>query len=415
MFDQRNQQFSTILLATTIMLSALVCCLAQGVLPHNKNLHPFVYYLYSISTSISVACLFICLVFCVEVMWRASKFMYKRSKYHTGYLAKAIKKTKDMMSAIRGVKSRAAKHSPSNPANRMGRDVVEEIDKRRAWRRNISNMSGHDVEKEFVGHETETSLYHTNREAMIDQSAFMVTADDGSMVESKSFERFWQQSCSFYGNVAVLSFYAGSAALFFANVTFMWAVNLYKYQSLESAQLCAVVILGSLILTMVLLIYIRYIEKISFDNSSAGDEEGDKYSWGSFRNSLAIMSTTGRKSITAGMGRWPTFGGSGPSGHLSDSNDSSDDNDEDEDVRGRAPQHQNSRSRRGRGHTRRGSEGYPLPVAVSLDIPLAVQENYNDYSNLVQVQVPTVGAAFPEVQLPTGTFENNNNNTHTHR
>ena len=86
------------------MLSALVCCLAQGVLPNESNLDKSVYSLYSIATSLSVAFLFVCLVLCVEVMWRASEFMYKRSKLHNGYLAKAIKKTKDMMSAIRGAK-----------------------------------------------------------------------------------------------------------------------------------------------------------------------------------------------------------------------------------------------------------------------------------------------------------------------
>ena len=155
MFDQRNQQFSTILLATTIMLGALISCLAQGVLPNAYGLGDFVYYIYSISTSISVAFLFICLVFCVEVLWRASKFMYKRSKYNTGYLAKAIKKTKDMMGAIRGVKSQATKPSPRShtyssqeyPHYNKERDTSNTIGKRFARRRNVSNMSEADVQR----------------------------------------------------------------------------------------------------------------------------------------------------------------------------------------------------------------------------------------------------------------------------
>lgn len=119
MFDQRNQQFSTILVATTIMLSSLICVLAQGVLPDSPQLGSFIYYLYSISTSVSVGFLFTCTVICIEVMWRASRFMYRRNKYHNGYLANAIKKTKEMMSAIRGVKKKTdTSNSSSDPKSK---------------------------------------------------------------------------------------------------------------------------------------------------------------------------------------------------------------------------------------------------------------------------------------------------------
>lgn len=413
MFDQRNQQFSTILLATTIMLSALICCLAQGVLPYASGLEDFVYYIYSISTSISVACLFLCLVFCVEVMWRASKFMYKRSKYHTGYLAKAIKKTKDMMGAIRGTKFRTSKHSPRYPTHggksypncNKERDISNAADKMNVRRRNISNMSEGDVEREFVGYENETGRYNTSREAMIDESAFMVTADDGSMVESKSFERFWRESCSFYGNAAIMFFYAGSAALFFANVTFMWSVNLYTYKSAASAQLCAIVILVSLLVSMVLLIYIRYIERISMDNSTGADESvADKYSWGAFRSKLASISTSSRLngdgSFSRGMGRLSSFMGSGSGRQRSDSSDSSgEEQNSFSDVyfsaTGRA-------QRRDVGSSSRTSlRRDALPVARSLDIPINFQGNIDDMCS----PLPSADATFPEIPYLTGSID----------
>lgn len=48
-----------------------------------------------------MALLFICSVLCLEVIWRASQFMYKRSKVHTYDLGNAIKKTKDMMRKVK--------------------------------------------------------------------------------------------------------------------------------------------------------------------------------------------------------------------------------------------------------------------------------------------------------------------------
>jgi hypothetical protein len=110
----------------------------------------------------------------------------------------------------------------------------------------------------------------------------MVTADDGSVVESKSFEVFWQDSCSFYGNCAVLSFYAGSFALYYSNLTFLWYHNIFVYDSILGGEVCVYVILLSLLITITLLIYIRYFEKISMDNSNNGDDEDETFSWGAF-------------------------------------------------------------------------------------------------------------------------------------
>jgi hypothetical protein len=389
MFDQRNQQYSTILLATTIMLGALICCLAQGVLPNGSTLDTSIYSLYSIVTSLSVSFLFVCLVLCVEVMWRASEFMYKRSKHHTGYLAKAIKKTKDMMSALRGAKMiESEKH-----ANTFHRT------------RYISKMNDGDVEKEFVNYESEINYYHANREAMIDDSAYMVTADDGSVAESKSFEKFWHDSCSFYGNAAILTFYAGSAALFFANVTFMWATNLYTYKSLRSAKVSVTVVLSSLIVSMVLLIYMRYIEKISMDNSAAANASGaEAYSWGAFRSSMANLSLSSRQSSRLSSSR----GFGGMSSYLRSSNKQSSDcgsiSDVDDSSRSQRDRVSNSESRSAVNRTSSKKNHFNLPVATSLDIPLNFDTVYDNAGNSCN-PIPTADATYPSVMISTGIFE----------
>lgn len=418
MFDQRNQQFSTILLATTIMLSALVCCLAQGVLPAASNLDQFIYNLYSVATSLSVAFLFLCLVFCVEVMWRSSKFMYKRSKYNNGYLAKAIKKTKQMMGAIRGANLRANKQraaelkQPEQSASNAG--CESETSARNIRSRNIVKMTGTDIDKEFISYEHEINYYHTNREAMIDKSAYMVTADDGTMVESKSFEKFWRDSCSFYGNAAILSFYSGSAALFFANVTFMWTVNLYMYKSIRSAKVCVTVILISLISSIMLLIYMRYVEKISMDNNVT--EEGDKHSWGSFRTKMASLSSSrsdgsfslglrGLSSLLSSSKR-PSERNSSMGDEENRKSPRCDDNGETviSDGGGGSGDGGSGKGRgRGRGRVQSVSTAQ-LPIARSLEL----SPNFLGIRGEAKIDsppLPTADAEFPAVLFPAGVFD----------
>ena len=90
MFDHRNQQFSTILVAATIMLSALVAVLAQGVLHEDSTQNSPLVIVYSISNSLSMSFLFICDIFCMGVLWRASQFMKDRSRAHFGLDRKSV-------------------------------------------------------------------------------------------------------------------------------------------------------------------------------------------------------------------------------------------------------------------------------------------------------------------------------------
>jgi len=86
MYDQRNQQSQTFILAATIMLLALVCVLIQGVLPTNNDdpasatTNKILYLVYSISNAGALSALFICIVLYFEIVRQASKFMYKRTK-----------------------------------------------------------------------------------------------------------------------------------------------------------------------------------------------------------------------------------------------------------------------------------------------------------------------------------------------
>ena len=278
MFDHRNQQFSTILVAATIMLAALVAVLAQGVLHEDSQKNSLLVIAYAASNSLSMSFLFTCDIFCMGVLWRASQFMKNRSRDHCGYLHKAIRKTKKMVKSIRGVKSDSARdESPSNEGaknrdsdsdSRVKKTCRNSSSQRRSHicvkRRIISHMGGSAVDREFNTHEAEVHRYLEEREKIIDKSAYVVSGAHES--DMRSFESFWQDSCSFYANMAVLMFYAGSGSLVVANGTFVSSTFWFRYRSFRGGAITFVVIFFTIPLAICLLIYMRYIEFIPMES-----------------------------------------------------------------------------------------------------------------------------------------------------
>ena len=82
----------------------------------------------------------------------------------------------------------------------------------------------------------------------------------------RSFESFWQESCSFYANMAVLMFYAGSGSLVVANGTFVSSTFLFRYRSFRGGAITFIVIFFTIPLAICLLIYMRYIEGIPMES-----------------------------------------------------------------------------------------------------------------------------------------------------
>ena len=300
MFDHRNQQFSTILVAATIMLSALVAVLAQGVLHEDSVGNSLLVIIYSISNSLSMSFLFICDVFCMGVLWRASQFMKNRSRSHFGYLDKAIKKTKEMVRSIRGVKEKEVSIIDGDNSLRTPK-------KHNCKRRTITHMKDKAIADEFSTNEDELHSYLEQRERIIDKSAYIVSADRGLNLENKSFEYFWEESCSFYGNAAVLMFYAGSGSLIFANGTFVSSTFLFRYRSITGGLITSIIIILTLPIAVMLLIYMRYIEDVGNDFHDKHMKMKGKRSNGKGENNSHHIFQRRRKSFNILVNIWTPF------------------------------------------------------------------------------------------------------------
>ena len=99
MFDQRNQSFQSIILSSSVMFAALSTVIIQGFLPPNSSEAIFI--AYALTCSLSFAFLFLSVVLSIEVILRASSFMYHRARRHTLDLREAIRATKLKLDGMR--------------------------------------------------------------------------------------------------------------------------------------------------------------------------------------------------------------------------------------------------------------------------------------------------------------------------
>jgi hypothetical protein len=82
MYDQRNQELQTLIIASSVMFAALTALLVQGTLPAGTS-QKFKF-AFGLSGGISFMFLFLCMVFCIETLKLASKFMrFRNSKIAT--------------------------------------------------------------------------------------------------------------------------------------------------------------------------------------------------------------------------------------------------------------------------------------------------------------------------------------------
>mmetsp|Transcript_26932 Transcript_26932/g.59608 ORF Transcript_26932/g.59608 Transcript_26932/m.59608 type:complete len:611 (-) Transcript_26932:210-2042(-) len=279
MFDQRNQSFQTIILASSVMFAALSSIIVDGTLPVDTNAWLMVSY--GLTSSLSFAFLFLSIVFCIELVIRTSQFMYKRGKAHTESLKSAIKDTKLMMRELRGDGDYRKQH-PSNTGlsgiaqgsssdsvgagTKAGAEQSTQTDadigaaaglggmgkrpplareysaisvggvtkEAKAIRRAISSMGAGQIEEEFERHEVEIRNYLRKREELNDAAA-LTSYKDGATGVKRPFKHFWVNACEKWWNLSILLFYGGSLNMLLTLMIYMWAQFLIQYNSMLAA------------------------------------------------------------------------------------------------------------------------------------------------------------------------------------
>jgi hypothetical protein len=277
MFEQRNESFQTIILASSVMFSALSSIIVEGRLPSSSGV--VLFFAYSLSCSLSFAFLFMCIVFCIELVIRTSSFMYKRGKSHTKSLMNAINDTKGMMRELRGERKHGLGGSAGHSSTQLDKlsstnlflndaaarhaaatNAINGENSIHSIRRAISKMTPAEIETEFERHEAEIRGYLKKREKLNDAAAITSYSDDITG-HKRPFKHFWEESCEVWWHLAILLFYGGSVNMLIALGIFVWAQFLIQYESLVAA-IVGVLLLGLLgVIGIVTVLWMRYVDR----------------------------------------------------------------------------------------------------------------------------------------------------------
>lgn len=286
MVDQRNQQFQTILIASTIMLGALVEIILQGILPdETENVFRLIY---AFTTAAGFFFIIICILLCIEICSRVTRFMYKRSWGNMIHLAQAMSDTRQMMSHIRGETSSIV-NQPDDISN--GND--ESLHKSPTpfeLKRQFSTAAEKDLEEQWGQHEKEIHKYLARRERINEQIEMIAVGNHNSA--RISFEEFWNETCKSLGNSATVVYYIGTCLVLLSTMVYMYSTSIYSYGSRASAYVATSTLGIALIFSLGLAVYLRYFDSSIAELNESLERENDSTKamymriWLSFSNSI---------------------------------------------------------------------------------------------------------------------------------
>jgi hypothetical protein len=302
MVDQRNQQFQTILLAGTVMITSVLNILIQGPLP--ENVDSFSKISYSLANCTSIFFISLNMLLCIQLIYRITQFMYRRSEMNLTQLQDAMSETRTMMQKVRGDDRslRAGLMLPGDDSMRIDESIEEEEEKedpdesprgadagialetsakggektagqlggaatasaaqgrngvpmRRqpSNRSHISSLSSEQVDMQWQQHEAEVHTYLHRRSAINERREVL-------RFGAISFEHFWNTSCKDSGFLALISFYIGTAMMLLATMVYFWNQYVHVYNCKIGAVAAVVTIGVSLVTCLGFAIYLRFFD-----------------------------------------------------------------------------------------------------------------------------------------------------------
>lgn len=316
MVDQRSQQFQTILLAGTIMIASVISILIEGTLDEKAN--QFSKIAYSFSISAAIAFIGLNMLLCIQLIYRVTQFMYRRSEANLTQLRDAMSETKKMMRRIRGddgssehvnINSIALasdlpeegegdqtelangtdgvygaeeeKMEPEEDAPRMNYCSSGGPPSRVNLNKNPSNKEksgpagggkgGIPLQRNPSNRSHISSLTHAEVDDQWEQHEMEVHAylHHRSAINERrevlrfgavSFEHFWNTSCRDAGFLALVSFYIGTSLVLIATMIHMWSLYVIEYECREGAVVAVLTIGISLVVCLGFAIYLRFFD-----------------------------------------------------------------------------------------------------------------------------------------------------------
>lgn len=158
MFDQRNQNFQAITLASSVMFGSLSTAIVDGLLPSATD--SWLIVTFALSSALSFSFLFFGMIICIEVMIHASHFMYGRARMHNQQLRQAICNTQIMMDSLYAKKEEECKISPPPLSLHevSGSSKASKNRERARERRFITQLDDAELDDLWLNHEKELEV-----------------------------------------------------------------------------------------------------------------------------------------------------------------------------------------------------------------------------------------------------------------
>mmetsp|Transcript_12782 Transcript_12782/g.24973 ORF Transcript_12782/g.24973 Transcript_12782/m.24973 type:complete len:487 (+) Transcript_12782:38-1498(+) len=153
MWDQRNAQFQTLLLAATVMFGAGIAVIVEGQLPENTSEATIIGF--SVSIGFSFAALFVSIILCFRIVLAMSRFMYQLTNYHQSVVTALVMKSIEVMDRLVQIQN---EHEIPDDVDRSTsglreRDRRGSLFKRQRYRNLVSELTAkrRDINKYLAG------------------------------------------------------------------------------------------------------------------------------------------------------------------------------------------------------------------------------------------------------------------------
>lgn len=327
MYEQRNSQFQTIIVSSTVMFAALCTVIIEGLnlyLTTNLDLKPFIgvgqlpvdssrfiELGMAVFAGSSFSMLFISIVLSLEIVFRTTRYMYERARSHNAMLVRLVYDMKEVMDDLKEMRQLADVHDPmiidkefskhykrmlkfmtcreqindhmfrgqgiSHTSTKERMDAVaraSEIDNATKLTRavrgiinRIRRASGKNLDRR-----AEDLVGFDDGELQFDRSLSVASKPDNFVGGIHSFSDFWDKHCRLVATVALFSFYIGTCFLLLDIAVYMWAKFKITYHNGFAGLIIAAAVFGSLSMGLLILFYMRWNNKNIFRKLKADSE-----------------------------------------------------------------------------------------------------------------------------------------------
>lgn len=223
MIEVKSQRFQSIILAASVMFGALCSAIVDGNLP--SNAHRYFVLFYAITTTLSFSFLFLSVVLSIELVIRVYRFMYEISKNQTKNVNDAIEQSKNIIDSFK------------DEINKINKSSQEKF-------QNFTQSSPELIDKFFLHHEY-------IQDKLLDQRSKIIESLGRIKNSDYTFEKFWDQTCKKWGEIAIFSFYLGTLSLLISIGIFMFSVFYYDFNSKYASYSSIIILFVGLIIIII--------------------------------------------------------------------------------------------------------------------------------------------------------------------